>query len=207
MTLADRQANELICQRLARAFPGVPVVAEESDPASFAGYRTAERAFFVDPLDGTREFVKRNGEFVVMIGLLEAGRPVAGVILAPATGIRWAGRARRERRGRHLRRAHTALRQRHAHARPGARAFDALAPQPGARVRAGALGVRQLDALGSAGLKCAEVAAGTADAYAAPARAGSRWNLRRRRGDHPRRRRQAHRRLGASPSTIAARAW
>lgn len=92
VTLADRQANELICQRLARAFPGVPVVAEESDPASFAGYRTAERAFFVDPLDGTREFVKRNGEFVVMIGLLEAGRPVAGVILAPATGIRWVGR-------------------------------------------------------------------------------------------------------------------
>ena len=92
VTLADRRANDLICQRLAEEFPGVPVVAEESPPESFADYRGAERVFFVDPLDGTREFVKKNGEFVVMIGLLEAGRPISGVILAPATGVLWAGR-------------------------------------------------------------------------------------------------------------------
>ncbi|MCC6901865.1 MAG: 3'(2'),5'-bisphosphate nucleotidase CysQ [Polyangiaceae bacterium] len=177
VTLADRQANALICQRLGEAFPGVPVVAEESDPATFAGYRTAERAFFVDPLDGTREFVKRNGEFVVMIGLLEAGRPAAGVIFAPATGVSWVGQVGLGA----------------AVVTNGARAPLAVSSTPTlaeARVLStrshrspdleralAALGVRQLDALGSAGLKCAAVAAGTADAYVAPARAGSRWDL------------------------------
>ena len=54
VTEADRGANALICERLAAHFPNVPIVAEESDPQSFAGYRSAERIFFVDPLDGTR---------------------------------------------------------------------------------------------------------------------------------------------------------
>ena len=72
VTAADRRANTLICERLSKAFPGVPLVAEESEPETFAGYRTAERVFFVDPLDGTAEFVNRNGEFVVMIGKAEA---------------------------------------------------------------------------------------------------------------------------------------
>lgn len=177
VTLADRQANELICQRLARAFPGVPVVAEESDPASFAGYRTAERAFFVDPLDGTREFVKRNGEFVVMIGLLEAGRPVAGVILAPATGIRWVGGVG-ESAAVVTADARTPLSVSATPTLAQARVLSTRSHRSPALERAlAALGVRQLDALGSAGLKCAEVAAGTADAYVAPARAGSRWDL------------------------------
>ena len=68
VTEADRRANDLICDALAREFPGVPIVAEESAPESFAGFRDSERVFFVDPVDGTREFVEKNGEFVVMIG-------------------------------------------------------------------------------------------------------------------------------------------
>ncbi|HMR10990.1 MAG TPA: inositol monophosphatase family protein, partial [Polyangiaceae bacterium] len=91
VTLADKLANAHICAQLAALYPGVPVVAEESDPESFAGYRASERVFFVDPLDGTREFVKRNGEFVVMIGLLVGERPHAGVLHAPVTGEIWAG--------------------------------------------------------------------------------------------------------------------
>jgi 3'(2'), 5'-bisphosphate nucleotidase len=63
VTEADRRANDLICERLEQAFPGVPIVAEESDPATFAGFRSHDRVFFVDPVDGTREFVDRNGEF------------------------------------------------------------------------------------------------------------------------------------------------
>ncbi len=91
VTEADRQANTLICARLAELFPHVPIVAEESEPESFAGYRSAERIFFVDPLDGTREFVAKNGEFVVMIGLVEGERATAGVIHAPESGISWIG--------------------------------------------------------------------------------------------------------------------
>ncbi|HEY0463182.1 MAG TPA: inositol monophosphatase family protein, partial [Polyangiaceae bacterium] len=91
VTEADRQANELICERLSHLFPNVPIVAEESEPETFAGYRKADRIFFVDPLDGTREFVARNGEFVVMIGYVEGDRATASVIHAPVSGTSWLG--------------------------------------------------------------------------------------------------------------------
>jgi 3'(2'), 5'-bisphosphate nucleotidase len=84
VTRADHEANALLCERLARALPGVPIVAEESDPSTYAGFASARAAWFVDPLDGTREFVARNGEFAVMIGLAENGRATLGVIVAPA---------------------------------------------------------------------------------------------------------------------------
>ncbi len=83
VTRGDREANALIVDGLTRAFPGVPVVAEESDPAAYAGYAEADAVWFVDPLDGTREFVAKNGEFAVMIGLAERGKAVAGAIVAP----------------------------------------------------------------------------------------------------------------------------
>ena len=76
VTEADRGANALICERLSALFPDVPIVAEESDPQSFAGFRSAERIFFVDPLDGTREFVAKNGQFVVMIGYVDGAQTV-----------------------------------------------------------------------------------------------------------------------------------
>src|SRR4029077_18943512 len=91
VTRADREANELACERLARAFPGVAIVAEESDPRSYAGFARHDRVWFVDPLDGTREFVARNGEFAVMLGLAEGGRALVGVIVAPAWGRAFVG--------------------------------------------------------------------------------------------------------------------
>ena len=84
VTRADRESNTLLCARLAHAFPGVPIVAEESDPKTYADFARADAAWFVDPLDGTREFVACNGEFAVMIGLAEAAHAVLGVIVAPA---------------------------------------------------------------------------------------------------------------------------
>ncbi len=86
VTRADRESNALLCDRLGHAFPGVPVVAEESEASAYAGFAQADAAWFVDPLDGTREFVARNGEFSVMIGLAVKGRAVIGVIVAPAWG-------------------------------------------------------------------------------------------------------------------------
>ncbi|MCC6554827.1 MAG: 3'(2'),5'-bisphosphate nucleotidase CysQ [Polyangiaceae bacterium] len=95
VTLADRRANALICRELERSFPGEAILAEESvpeDPAEIAARAARERVFFVDPLDGTREFADRNGEFAVMIGLAERGRAAAGVVVIPATGAALVGR-------------------------------------------------------------------------------------------------------------------
>ena len=97
VTLADRQANEQICAALAAAFPGDAIVAEESVPTSkdeLAALVAHERVWFVDPLDGTREFADRNGEFSVMIGLSIGGRAALGVVVMPTTGEAFAGSLR-----------------------------------------------------------------------------------------------------------------
>ena len=75
---------------LRAAFPDVPVVAEEAVSEGRVP-EIGRRFFLVDPLDGTKEFIKRNGEFTVNIGLIEDGRPIAGVVLAPALGRIYAG--------------------------------------------------------------------------------------------------------------------
>jgi 3'(2'), 5'-bisphosphate nucleotidase len=95
VTRADREANELICTALAASFPGDAVLAEESvpdDPAEVARLAAAERVWFVDPLDGTREFADKNGEFAVMVGLAVRGRAALGVVVMPVTGEAIAGR-------------------------------------------------------------------------------------------------------------------
>ena len=87
VTPADRAANALIVERLREVTPDVPVVAEESDlpPHSVRAYWT--RFWLVDPLDGTKEFIARNGEFSVNIALIENGEPVLGVVRAPAFAV------------------------------------------------------------------------------------------------------------------------
>ncbi|WP_437690197.1 3'(2'),5'-bisphosphate nucleotidase CysQ family protein [Sorangium sp. So ce176] len=94
VTRADREANTLICGALEAAFPGEAILAEESVPAAeeLAARFQRERVFFVDPLDGTREFADRNGEFAVMIGLSVRGRAALGVVVMPTTGEALAGR-------------------------------------------------------------------------------------------------------------------
>lgn len=82
VTIADRHAEAIILERLAAAFPDIPVLAEEE--AAAGRIPALGRLFFcVDPLDGTRGFVQRTGEFTVNIGLIEDGAAVAGVIYAP----------------------------------------------------------------------------------------------------------------------------
>ncbi len=94
VTVADKEANEIICAALSRRFPEAAVVAEESAPpaAELAAILLSPRVFFVDPLDGTREFVDKNPEFAVMIGLAVEGRAVAGVVATPTDGRVVAGR-------------------------------------------------------------------------------------------------------------------
>lgn len=81
LTEADLRADAVIRQGLDAAFPGTFILSEESVSA---GPATAEVFFLVDPLDGTREFLKRNDEFTVNIAFVQGGKPVAGVVLAPA---------------------------------------------------------------------------------------------------------------------------
>lgn len=85
VTIADRQAEAIILPALARLLPGVPIVSEER---MAAGDRPAVGARFwlVDPLDGTKEFVNRIGEFTVNIAFIEAGRPILGVVHVPVAG-------------------------------------------------------------------------------------------------------------------------
>jgi 3'(2'), 5'-bisphosphate nucleotidase len=91
VTRADREANALLIERLGRDFPGVPIVAEESDPSAYESFEKARTTLFVDPVDGTREFIDRNGEFAIMIGFAEDGCPTAAVIACPALGKTYLG--------------------------------------------------------------------------------------------------------------------
>lgn len=90
VTDADEEAEKLILAELAKAFPGVPVVAEEEAAAGRIS-QVGARFFLVDPVDGTKEFVKRGGEFTVNIGEIVDGRPASGVVLAPAIGRLFVG--------------------------------------------------------------------------------------------------------------------
>lgn len=85
VTLADQQAENLILAGLRALTPHIPIVAEEAMAAGQAPSLVgASRFWLVDPLDGTREFVARNGEFTVNIALIQDGQPLLGVVLAPA---------------------------------------------------------------------------------------------------------------------------
>lgn len=85
VTEADEKAEAVITAGLERLAPGIPIVAEEAVAAGQVP-QLADRFWLVDPLDGTKEFVNRNGEFTVNIALIESGSPVLGVVLAPALG-------------------------------------------------------------------------------------------------------------------------
>lgn len=173
VTDADRQANAFVCRELERAYPGVPIVAEESAvPDRVAN---ARELFFVDPLDGTRDFVDKNGEFCTMIGFAEAGRATAGVIIAPVLGYAVAGgegvtayeldERRTELRVSTVQSVHDA-RFVVTRSRRNAQ-LDALLHR---------IGPAAVEPCGSAGIKGLRVAYGTADAYLQPGRAGSRWD-------------------------------
>jgi len=91
VTDADHAAEEIIVAGLRKLTPGVPVVAEE-EMATGRVPEIGEGPFWlVDPLDGTKEFIKKNGEFTVNIALIEDHRPVLGVVLAPASDTLWRG--------------------------------------------------------------------------------------------------------------------
>jgi 3'(2'), 5'-bisphosphate nucleotidase len=103
VTLADEVAHDILVEGLHRLDPSTPVVSEEATAASFETRSGWRRFWLVDPLDGTKEFIKRRAEFTVNVALIEDGEPVLGVVLAPALDLLyWAvkgGGAWREEKG------------------------------------------------------------------------------------------------------------
>jgi 3'(2'), 5'-bisphosphate nucleotidase len=87
VTLADEVAHGILVDGLHRLDPSTPVVSEEAASADFEARRGWRRFWLVDPLDGTKEFIKRRAEFTVNVGLIEDGEPVFGVVLAPALDL------------------------------------------------------------------------------------------------------------------------
>jgi 3'(2'), 5'-bisphosphate nucleotidase len=90
VTLADGRAEVVILRRLAAATPDIPIISEEQAEAEGLPAAAAERFWLVDPLDGTKEFIKRNGEFTVNIALIEHGKPILGVVGIPVQGLIYA---------------------------------------------------------------------------------------------------------------------
>lgn len=114
VTAADIAAHTVILAGLQALTPDIPVLSEE-DPPGWDIRQHWQRYWLVDPLDGTKEFIKRNGEFTVNIALIEKGKPVLGVVYAPVMKVMYSaaeGKARKEECGVHkqigARRASTA---------------------------------------------------------------------------------------------------
>lgn len=93
LTDADRRANRLIVERLGRLTPDIPLLSEESDAVDYAVRESWRRYWLIDPLDGTKEFISRNGEFTVNIALIENGESVAGIVHVPVTRMSYYGAA------------------------------------------------------------------------------------------------------------------
>jgi 3'(2'), 5'-bisphosphate nucleotidase len=91
LTQADLASNRIIVAGLEALTPGVPIISEESGLPDFAERSQWNPYWLIDPLDGTREFVKRNGEFTVNIALIEDHRPVFGVVHVPVRGTTYSG--------------------------------------------------------------------------------------------------------------------
>ncbi len=93
LTLADLESQRIIAEALCELTPDIPVLSEESAQAPWAERRHWHELWVVDPLDGTREFVKRNGEFTINVALVVEHEPVLGIVAAPAAGLLYWGAA------------------------------------------------------------------------------------------------------------------
>ncbi|HEY0839096.1 MAG TPA: 3'(2'),5'-bisphosphate nucleotidase CysQ, partial [Vulgatibacter sp.] len=173
VTIADQRANDIIVAGLRAAFPGDGVVAEESDvnadPARF------ERCWFVDPLDGTKEFTRRNDQFAVHVGLAVGGEAKAGVVFQPTADrlfagvvgegcVVWQDGVAGEVRVPAA--PHDPLRL-VASRSHRSRWIDQIQER---------LDIARVEGVGSVGIKCGMVAAGVVDLYVHPSRVSFRWD-------------------------------
>ncbi|MCO5170625.1 MAG: 3'(2'),5'-bisphosphate nucleotidase CysQ [Planctomycetes bacterium] len=175
VTEADRAASRAALEALEAGAPGDARISEEAPPPE--GWAGARRRWFVDPLDGTREYVAGIPEFVVMVGLVEDGRPAVGCVLDPTTGRAWlgvvgAGAWAVEPDG-----ARRPLRAPRRAALAGAReAISRFHEPPDLPAWAAAAGVVDRRPCGSMGLKAARIAEGQVDFHLRPRGRCAYWD-------------------------------
>ncbi|MGI9243552.1 MAG: 3'(2'),5'-bisphosphate nucleotidase CysQ family protein, partial [Verrucomicrobiales bacterium] len=103
LTEADQRSNEVIVAALQERYPEIPIISEEIRALDYCEREAWQSCWMIDPLDGTKEFVKKNGEFTINIALIHEGEPVAGVVYRPVTGAMYSaergGGAYREEAG------------------------------------------------------------------------------------------------------------
>lgn len=173
VTIADKRANDHVVAALHAAFPGDGVVAEETkDTSDAARY---ERCWFVDPLDGTKEFIRHNGEFAVHIGLAINGEAQLGVVYRPVgdrlyAGVIGEGCTVQAPEGMRALRVPEA-----APAQLRLITSRSHRSKKSEQIRA-ELGIVEVLAMGSVGVKCGALLEGAADLYVHASRVSSRWD-------------------------------
>jgi 3'(2'), 5'-bisphosphate nucleotidase len=91
LTIADKASNDIIINELKSLTPNIPILSEEEKNVEFKDRKNWSEFWLVDPLDGTKEFINRNGEFTVNIALIKDNRPTMGVVYAPVLDTTWYG--------------------------------------------------------------------------------------------------------------------
>ena len=91
LTLADKKSNDVICKALSKLSIKIPILSEEGSKIDYNKRKEWNKFWLIDPLDGTKEFIKKNGEFTVNIALIENGIPILGVVHAPVLNTTWYG--------------------------------------------------------------------------------------------------------------------
>ena len=87
LTLADKKSNDVIVNGLIRLFPELPLLSEESKKTAYHERKGWEYLWLIDPLDGTKEFIKKNGEFSINLALIKDGKPIFGILYLPVLGL------------------------------------------------------------------------------------------------------------------------
>lgn len=174
VTVADKRANEHLVKGLREAFPGDGIVAEETADTSDA--TRFSRCWFIDPLDGTREFIKHNGEFAVHVGLAIDGEARAGVVYRPIGDRLYRGVVGS---GCFLESSGSTTALHLEEARAGAlRLLASRSHRTRASEKVQAeLGITEVVPMGSVGVKCGVLVEGGGDLYVHASRVSSRWDI------------------------------
>jgi 3'(2'), 5'-bisphosphate nucleotidase len=91
LTIADKASNDILNARLSALTPDIPIISEENIELTYEQRKNYTYCWMLDPLDGTKEFVARNGDFAVNIALIHLGKPILGIICVPVTGVVYVG--------------------------------------------------------------------------------------------------------------------
>jgi 3'(2'), 5'-bisphosphate nucleotidase len=164
LTRADLASHAVICKALEESYPGIPVLSEESATVPWETRQQWGTYWLIDPLDGTKEFINRNGEFTVNIALIDNHRPVAGVVHVPVNDLSYFGSSKESAWRQQGGEAPVAIRVRQPAATPPVIVGSRSHANPELEEQLARLGDYRLTSMGSS-LKFCRLAEGNADFY------------------------------------------